>query len=82
LAGSADISASTDNGYARVVFGFNQQVPSEVKVSGGVLIVTFSRPVALQADALSTRLAGYVSAVRRDPDGRSLRFALSQRVTV
>ncbi|MGL4289025.1 MAG: hypothetical protein ACRCVA_21925, partial [Phreatobacter sp.] len=82
LPAKADISASTDNGYARVVFGFNQQLPSEVKVSGGVLIVTFSRPVALQTDALSTRLAGYVSAVRRDPDGRSLRFALAQRVTV
>ncbi|WP_163360954.1 hypothetical protein, partial [Escherichia coli] len=34
LPARADISASTDNGYARVVFGFNQQVPSEVKVSG------------------------------------------------
>ncbi|QCI62991.1 tetratricopeptide repeat protein [Phreatobacter stygius] len=57
-------------------------MPAEVKVSGGVLIVTFSRPVAVQTGALSSRLAGYVTAVRRDPDGRSLRFALDQRVTV
>ena len=82
LPARAEISANINDGFARLVFGFNQPMPTEVKVSGGVMIVTFRRPVDVATAALTTRLPGYVTAVRRDPDGRSLRFALSQRVTV
>lgn len=80
--GRAEISANINDGFARLVFGFNQPTPTDVKVSGGVMIVTFRRPVEVAAAGLAARLPGYVTAVRRDPDGRSLRFALGQRVTV
>lgn len=78
----AEVNAATTGGFARVVFHFDQQLPTDVKVSGGVLIITFSMPVDMQTGQLMGQLGGYVSAVRRDPDGKSLRFALSQRVTV
>jgi tetratricopeptide (TPR) repeat protein len=78
----AEVTASTAGGYARVVFHFDQQLPTDVKISGGVLVITFSMPVDMQVGPLMGQLSGYVSAVRRDPDGKSLRFALSQRVTV
>jgi tetratricopeptide (TPR) repeat protein len=76
------VTARIANGFARMVFSFDGQVPSDVKLNGGVVVVTFARPVAMSIDALPSQLAGYVNAVRRDPDGRSIRFALSQRVTV
>jgi tetratricopeptide (TPR) repeat protein len=78
----AEVTASTTGGFARVVFHFDQQLPTDVKISGGVLVITFSAPVDMQVGPLMGQLSGYVSAVRRDPDGKSLRFALSQRVTV
>ncbi len=78
----AEISAVTTGGYARLIFHFDQQLPTEVKVTGGVLVIGFSQPVDLQTAQLPNLLQNYVTAVRRDPDGKSLRFALSQRVTV
>ncbi|QCK88067.1 hypothetical protein E8L99_21060 [Phreatobacter aquaticus] len=78
----AEVSANIANGYARMVFSFDHQVPTDVKINGGVVVVSFSKPVSLQINALPSQLAGYVNAVRRDPDGRSVRLALAQRVTV
>ncbi len=78
----AEVAASTSGGHARLIFSFDQPQPAEVKVTGGVLIISFSRAVDMQVNQLTAQLADYVTAVRRDPDGKSLRFALSQRVTV
>ncbi|AVO45461.1 tetratricopeptide repeat protein [Phreatobacter cathodiphilus] len=76
------MSASTTGGFARLVFHFDQQIPADVKITGGVLVIAFSQPVEVQVNQLTTLLRDYVTAVRRDPDGKSLRFALGQRVTV
>ncbi len=78
----AEVSAVTTGGYARLIFHFDQQLPTEVKVTGGVLVISFPQPVEMQTAQLTNLLQNYVTAVRRDPDGKSLRFALSQRVTV
>jgi len=78
----AEVSAVTTGGYARLIFHFDQQLPTEVKVTGGVLVISFPQPVEMQTAQLTNILQNYVTAVRRDPDGKSLRFALSQRVTV
>ncbi|WP_439576101.1 tetratricopeptide repeat protein [Phreatobacter sp.] len=78
-----EATASTANGFARIIFNLNQIVSSEVKISGGVLVVAFGQPIEVQQiGLLVSQLDGYVTAVRSDPDGRSLRFALSRRVTV
>lgn len=81
-ASKAELTASTTGGFARLIFHFDQQVPADVKITGGVLVIAFAQPVEVQVNQLTTLLRDYVTAVRRDPDGKSLRFALSQRVTV
>jgi len=81
-AAKAEIAASTSGGHARLILSFDQPLSAEVKVTGGVLVISFPRAVDMQVNQLMAQLADYVTAVRRDPDGRSLRFALSQRVTV
>ncbi|MDP3547310.1 MAG: tetratricopeptide repeat protein, partial [Phreatobacter sp.] len=78
----AEVSAVTTGGFARLIFHFDQQLATEVKVTGGVLVISFPQPVEMQTAQLTNLLQNFVTAVRRDPDGKSLRFALSQRVTV
>jgi tetratricopeptide (TPR) repeat protein len=78
----AEVAASTAGGHARIIFSFDQPQSAEVKVTGGVLIISFPRAVEMQVNQLTAQLGDYITAVRRDPDGKSLRFALSQRVTV
>src|SRR5262249_42571826 len=47
-----------------------------------ILTVTFQRPVDVPVDRLSTNAGAFVSAARRDPDGKAIRIALARKVTV
>ncbi|MBN9585582.1 MAG: hypothetical protein BGN84_17660 [Afipia sp. 62-7] len=78
--GEATLTAQT--GYARLLLKFQQDVPTEVTVAGGVLIVQFKTPVSVPIDLLSDALPAYVTSVRRDPDGTAIRMALAQKVRV
>jgi tetratricopeptide (TPR) repeat protein len=78
----AEISVTTSGGYARLVFRFADDVESDVRLSNGILVVSFKRPVDVSVNRLDTNARGYVSAARRDPDGTAVRIALSQKVTV
>lgn len=78
--GEATLTAQT--GYARLLLKFQQDVPTEVTVAGGVLIIQFKNPVSVPIDLLSDALPAYVSSVRRDPDGTAIRMALAQKVRV
>jgi hypothetical protein len=78
----ADLSAAIENGHGRLVFTFNEHVKADVQISNGILIIAFARPVDVSAEQTEKRMAGYVQAVRRDPDGTALRMSLSRRVTV
>ena len=51
-------------------------------MSNGILVVSFSVPVELSTDRLNSAAAGYVSAARRDPDGKGLRIALARKLTL
>ncbi len=79
---SAEISVDTSGGYARIVYRFDGDVESTVRLANGILLVSFSVPVELSTERLNPAASGYVSAARRDPDGRGLRIALTQRVTL
>lgn len=79
---AVETAASVAGGHARMVFTVPDGTRADVRASSGVLVIRFDRPVTLDAAALATKLPGYASAVRRDPDGTSVRIALSQRVTV
>src|SRR5262245_9614377 len=78
----ADLTVNTSNGYARLVFRFSEDTDADVRLANGILIVSFKQPVAVSVDRLSTNAREYVSAARRDPDGKGLRIALSRKVTV
>ena len=77
----ADVSVNTAGGYARIVFNFSEDVESDVRMSGGVLIVSFKQPVDVGVDRL-TSSADYISAARRDPGGQGVRIALARKVRI
>ena len=77
-----EIRASTAGGYARLVFTFTEEVPSDVRIVNGIVIIGFKKPVEVSVDSLATNAAGYVGVARRDPDGSAVRLALVRKVTV
>jgi tetratricopeptide (TPR) repeat protein len=79
---SAELSVETSGGYARLVYHFSGDVDANVRMSNGILLYSFSVPVELSIERLSSAAAGYVSAARRDPDGKGLRVALARRLTL
>ena len=78
----AKITASVQDGFARLMFDWNEEVSGIAQVGDGVLIITFDRSFDADTGALAKALEPYVALVRRDADGRSLRFALKGPVRV
>ena len=76
------VSAAVDNGFARLVFNLGTDVESQAKLTGNIIIVTFDRPVDVNVDRLRDGAADYISAARRDPDGKAVRIALARKVTL
>ena len=77
-----EIAVNTQNGYARLVFTLTDEVEADVKLSNGILIIAFKRPVELSADRIVMQAGNYVSAARVDPDFTAVRMALNRKVTV
>jgi hypothetical protein len=77
-----EVSAVMENGFARLVFTLAEDVESQVKVANGIIIVSYRRPIDVNVDKLAANAPGYVSAARRDPDGKAIRIALARKVTV
>ena len=78
--GEATFNASA--GYGRMVLRFAQPVDAQVRLAGGILIVTFRRPVDVPIDRINSGNADWIGAARRDPDGKALRFAIARKVKV
>jgi hypothetical protein len=79
------VNVTLEKDYARIVFSFAQKPLHSVNSSAlnsGILILKFDRPVNVELNAITQRLQGYVTSIQQDPDGRSLRFALAQKVRV
>ena len=77
-----EVSATVENGFARLVFTLAEDVEPQVQVANGIIVITFERPVDVAVERISANAPGYVSAARRDPDGKGLRIALARKVTV
>jgi tetratricopeptide (TPR) repeat protein len=77
-----DVRVTTSGGYARIVFHLAEEVESTVKLAGGIVVVSFKRPVEIPVERIVHAAPGYAGAARRDPDGRGLRIALSRKVTI
>ncbi|MEQ1752898.1 MAG: hypothetical protein ABL973_02055 [Micropepsaceae bacterium] len=78
----ATISASVETGFARVMFDWPTEVTGSAKVNDGVLVISFDKPFDADTGAIAKALDPYVALVRRDPDGKSLRFALKGPIRV
>ena len=72
------VSASDQDGYSRLSFTFAPAGHVTAKVTGGILTLTFDRKVTIDPKQLVTLMGAAVQGVRADPDGMTLRFALSQ----
>lgn len=79
---AARLSVDTSGGYARLVFSAGEDIDATVRQSGTILIVSFANPVSVSVERLSDQASDYVAAARRDPDGRAVRLALKQKLTV
>src|SRR5580700_9555058 len=78
----ATLTATVNDGYARLVFDMSEYDDASVRLANNVLVITFKRPVDVSIDRLSSQIPDYVGAARRDPDGKGIRVALSQQVKV
>ncbi|WP_353182806.1 hypothetical protein [Bosea sp. (in: a-proteobacteria)] len=65
-------------GFGRLSLAFDQPTQTRVRVANGVLIVAFGDPVTVDVAKVARELPNYVSIARVDPDGRGMRFALTQ----
>jgi len=77
-----EVKVFNDNGYARLVFRFDEAVAATVRLNFPIIVVTFKKPVAVAVDRLNETAPGYVSAARIDPDGTAIRIALVKKVKV
>src|SRR4051812_1123146 len=71
---NADVSMNSTGGYGRLVFLFSETTDADVRMSNGILIIGFKSPVEVNVDRLATN-SEYISAARRDPDGKGIRLA-------
>ncbi|MFJ5369363.1 hypothetical protein ACIPIA_09080, partial [Bosea sp. CER48] len=65
-------------GFGRVSLAFDEPIQTRIRVANGVLIVAFGGPVRVDIAHITRELPSYVSVARVDPDGRGMRFALTQ----
>ncbi len=75
-----EASITINGGYGRLLIRMASEVEAQARLSGGVLVIEFKRPVDIAVDRIAANARGYIGAARRDPDGRALRFALARKV--
>ena len=77
-----EVSTTIENGYARLLFKFADEIEAQVRLANNVLTINFPRPVDVSIERIAQHAPGYVSAARRDPDGKGIRIALARKVTM
>jgi len=77
---TAQVSVKDENGYGRIVLRFFEFPPYTAKISDGVLILSFEDSINLNVDQFMKPLGAYFTAGRMDPDGKSIRFALTKKI--
>ena len=75
-----EASLRTADGYGRLTFKFTQSMDAQVRLNGNILLISFPQPVDVAVDRINAGASDWIGAARRDPDGRSLRFALARKV--
>ncbi|MBX3513583.1 MAG: hypothetical protein KIT15_14480 [Xanthobacteraceae bacterium] len=78
----AQISASMESGFARLVFTFPEEIKTDVQLNNTVLVVRFAKPMRVPVEEIQPRLKEIVLAARLDPDGTAVRIALRQKIKI
>jgi hypothetical protein len=82
----SDVTLSRRLGYVRMAFRFEQKVGVAVttaeNASGNILVLEFTRPIKIEVGQLAAGARDVITAARTDPDGKALRIALGQKVSV
>ena len=76
------VAVTQSDGYARLVFTASEYIDATAHVNGSVLIISFSQPIDVSVDRIAEQASDYIGTARRDPDGKAIRIALAQTVTV
>jgi len=76
------VNAAATGGYARLVFDMGEFDDATARAANNVLVITFAKPIDVTVERIAMQIPDYVGAARRDPDGKAVRIALSQAVTV
>lgn len=77
-----EATLSKPGNFARLIVKLSDDVESDVKMSGSIVIIKFKRPVSLNLARLAEGAPDFVSTARLDPDGGALRIALKRNVTI
>jgi tetratricopeptide (TPR) repeat protein len=77
-----ELTASLENGFARLVLAFPEELKADVKLANNVLVIRFAKPMRVSVDRVQSQFKEFVQAVRADPDGNAIRIAFSQKITV
>jgi hypothetical protein len=77
-AAAGTVAGSEMNGYGRVVFSFDKPVKAVIRQTSGVVVVSFDQGLTLDVSKLAAQAPAYLSVVRIDPDGRTVRFATAR----
>ena len=77
-----DVTVDVSGGYARLIFAIGDDIDATARLAGNVLIVSFSQPTMAGIGRLAAQAPDYISAARRDPDGRAVRMAVARKVKI
>lgn len=80
IKGSAALTSQA--GFARLLLTLDDDSEPEVTAAGNILVIRFKRKAEIALDGIVGAMPDYVGAVRRDPDGMAIRFALQRKVTL
>ncbi|MGL5117369.1 MAG: hypothetical protein ACRC7C_18805, partial [Beijerinckiaceae bacterium] len=70
--------ASEMQGFGRLVFTFDKALKADIRSSSGVIVIAFNESVTIDVAKLARQFPAYVSVVRQDPDGRTIRLATTR----
>ncbi len=82
VAAAGSVSGTEMNGYGRVIFSLDKPVKAQMRATSGVIVVTFDDSLRIDISKLAAQLPAYISVVRLDPDGRTVRFATTRALRV
>jgi hypothetical protein len=77
-AASGTVAAAEMNGYGRIVFTFDKPVKARMRATSGVVVVGFDDAVQIDISKIASQVPSYLSVVRIDPDGKTVRFATTR----